>query len=173
MLDHPVKTTRTVLVVEDSEDDVLLLSLTLRQGKIPWKIASAVSDGEQAIAWLRKAYPRDKPNSGVRIDLLLIDLKMPRKDGFDVLRWVKEHLPGRFKVVVFSSSLARSDVARARQLGANFYEVKPVSSEERKQVLLHLEQCLSSAKRCGQESDLHRHFADESLREFARFSSHR
>jgi CheY-like chemotaxis protein len=167
-MSDPAKTTRTVLVVEDSEDDVLLLSLTLRQAKIPWKIAFAASNGEEAIAWLQKEYADDGGKSG-GIDLLLVDLKMPRKDGFDVLQWVKEHLPRRFKVVVFSSSLAASDVDRARELGANFYEVKPVSSEERRQVLVHLECCLSSAKLRGQQEDLCRYLAAERSPEFARF----
>jgi CheY-like chemotaxis protein len=169
MPDHAVKTTRTVLVVEDSEDDVLLLSLTLRQAKIPWRIASAVSNGEEAIAWLQKAYAGDERKSSDGIDLLLVDLKMPRKDGFDVLQWVRQNLPGRFKVVVFSSSLATSDVDRARELGANFYEVKPVSSEERRQVLVRLERCLSSAKGRGEGEDLCRYLAAERSREFARF----
>jgi len=152
------KASRTVLVVEDSEDDVLLLSMTLRQANIPWKIAAALPDGEQAIAWLQKAYLNDKPELRCEIGLLLVDLKMPRKDGFDVLRWIQAHLPGRFRIVVFSSSLVLSDIVRARELGADFYHAKPVSTEERLEVVRYLERCLFSGELAWNEDDSTRHF---------------
>ncbi|HMJ66215.1 MAG TPA: response regulator [Candidatus Binatia bacterium] len=152
------KASRTVLVVEDSEDDILLLSMTLRQANIPWRIANALPDGEQAIAWLEQAYLSGAPESRCEIDLLLVDLKMPRKDGFDVLRWVKTRLPGRFRIVVFSSSLVLSDIARARELGADFYYIKPVSSEERLEVVRHLEHSLFSSELPWNEDETTRHF---------------
>jgi two-component system response regulator len=158
MPSFPDKPSRTVLVVEDSEDDVLLLSMALRQGNIPWKIAAAIPDGELAIEWLENAYLSGNPESQCEIDLLLLDLKMPRKDGFDVLRWVKTHLPGRFRIVVFSSSLVLSDILGARELGADFYHVKPVSSEERLEILRHLECCLFAMEPPWNEAETTRHF---------------
>ena len=132
---------RRVLVVDDNEDDVLLLSISLRQARLPWKMVGAVPDGEQAIDYLKRM-AGDSRESDRAIDLLLLDLKMPRRTGFDVLEWVRGNMPGRFKIVVFSSSFVTSDIKRARQLGANFYHVKPISSEARKQVLLELEDIL-------------------------------
>jgi CheY-like chemotaxis protein len=139
-------TSRRVLVVDDNEDDVLLLSITLRQAGLPWTMVGAVPDGEQAIEYLKKM-AADSRESREAIDLLLLDLKMPRRNGFDVLEWVRSNMPGRFKIVVFSSSFVASDIKRARQLGANFYHVKPVSSEARKQVVLDLEQRLGKPLR--------------------------
>ena len=136
-------TPRRVLVVDDNEDDVLLLSITLRQTELPWKIVTTVPDGEKAINYLKT---HGGENTTVPIDLLVLDLKMPRQNGFDVLEWVRSNMPGRFKIVVFSSSFMVSDIKRARQLGANFYHVKPVSPEARKQVVLDLEQRLGKPR---------------------------
>jgi CheY-like chemotaxis protein len=134
-------TSRRVLVVDDNEDDVLLLSITLRQAELPWHLTT-IPDGEKAISYLKTV--SNGADSSTRIDLLLLDLKMPRQNGFDVLEWVRSNMPGRFKIVVFSSSFVPSDIKRAQQLGANFYHVKPVSSEARKQVVLDLEQRLGN-----------------------------
>jgi CheY-like chemotaxis protein len=142
MAEHPVKPPRSVLVVDDSEDDVMLLSMTLQQTRLPWAIAAALQDGEQAIQWLQKAY-HEAPRPMHTIDLLLIDLKMPRRDGFDVLQWVRRNLSGQFTTVVFSSSFAIADIMRARELGADFYFVKPVLSDDRRKILLNLERLLS------------------------------
>ena len=143
MAEHPVRPPRTVLVVDDSDDDVLLLSMTLQQAQLPWLIAASLHDGEQAIQWLQKNYHGSSAPTH-EIDLLLIDLKMPRRDGFDVLQWVQKNLPGRFTMVVFSSSFAAADVMRARESGADFYFVKPVLTDDRKKILLNLERLLSS-----------------------------
>jgi DNA-binding response OmpR family regulator len=63
--------------------------------------------------------------------LLLLDLKMPRLDGFDVLEWVRQQ-PGfsSLQVVIFSSSDEAKDINRAYGLGANWYLVKPHSMDE-------------------------------------------
>lgn len=130
---------RRVLVVDDNEDDVLLLSITLRQAGLPWTMVGTAPDGEQAIDYLKQMAG---PGAGESIDLLLLDLKMPRRNGFDVLEWVRTNMPGRFKIAVFSSSFVSKDITRARQLGANSYHVKPVSTEARRQVVLELERTL-------------------------------
>jgi CheY-like chemotaxis protein len=143
MAEHPVKMPRSVLVVDDSEDDVLLLSMTVQQAQLPWVIAAVMQDGEQAIQWLQRGYSGGS-RSAHKIDLLLIDLKMPRRDGFDVLQWVQKNLPGRFTTVVFSSSFAIADIMRARELGADFYFVKPVLSDDRRKILVNLERLLSA-----------------------------
>ena len=111
-------------------------------------MVGAAPDGEQAIDYLKTMAGANGESSDA-IDLLLLDLKMPRRTGFDVLEWVRSNMPGRFKIVVFSSSFVTADIKRARQLGANFYHVKPVSSEARKQILLELEAILGPPVRRG------------------------
>jgi CheY-like chemotaxis protein len=141
MIEHPVTPTRNVLVVDDSEDDVLLLSITLQQARVPWTIVAALPDGEQAIQWLQRSYQTNSTPLH-KLDLLLIDLKMPRRDGFDVLRWVQNNLPRRFTTAVFSSSFVVADITRAREFGADFYFAKPVMSDERRKILINLERML-------------------------------
>lgn len=148
MLEHPVRPKRSVLVVDDSEDDVLLLSMTLQHAHIPWNIVAALADGEQAIQWLQGNYQTDS-SPAHELDLLLIDLKMPRRNGFDVLRWVQANVPHRVTTAVFSSSCAVTDVSRAREFGADFYFVKPVLSDERKKILINLERMLTIRAQAG------------------------
>jgi CheY-like chemotaxis protein len=164
MLDHPRRPTRSVLVVDDCEDDVLLLSMTLQHARLPWSIVAALPDGEQAIQWLQRNYHTNSvPMHDV--DLLLIDLKMPRRDGFDVLRWVQANLRRRFTTVVFSSSFAVADITRAREFGADFYFVKPVQSDERKKILVNLEHMLSSTNISAAQHGAHFEAVIDSARE--------
>jgi two-component system, response regulator len=143
MIEYPVRPTRSVLVVDDSEDDVLLLSITLQHARVPWTIVAALPDGDRAIQWLQRSY-HTHSSPMHKLDLLLIDLKMPRRNGFDVLRWVQKNLPRRFTTAVFSSSFAVADITRAREFGADFYFAKPVMSDERKKILINLERMLAS-----------------------------
>jgi CheY-like chemotaxis protein len=100
-----------------------------------------VRNGEEAIAYLagegkfsnRAEYPL--PN------LLLLDLKMPRLDGFDVLRWVRQQSGLRaLRVVVLTSSQDIHDVTRAYELGANSFLVKPMEFEHFTEVSKGLKQ---------------------------------
>jgi CheY-like chemotaxis protein len=89
------------------------------------------ADGDQAIAYLngagaftdRKEYPFP--------DLVLLDLKMPRLDGFEVLEWIRSNpLTMSLPVVVLAGSSFRADIRRALELGANSYAAKPGKFEE-------------------------------------------
>lgn len=119
----------TILHVEDDPNDTLLFQHACQKAGVVFDL-QAVSDGDQAIAYLRGAndfcdrakYPLPK--------LILLDLKMPRVSGFDVLAWLKDD--GSFKqvpVVVLTSSNHDADVKRAYDLGAKSYLVKPVGFE--------------------------------------------
>lgn len=131
---------QVLLVAEDDESDALLLERALRRAGSLFKMIR-VGDGEEAIAYVegRGAY-------GNRVEhpvpqVVLLDLKMPRKDGFDVLRW-RQETPGgtRLPMVVFSSSNLRQDVDRAYALGASSYVVKSAAPDrlEAMVVALHL-----------------------------------
>jgi CheY-like chemotaxis protein len=114
-----------VLLAEDREDDIIILRKALAQTDAPYTL-SIVRDGEQAIAYLSGQAPYEDRAKNPLPSLLLLDLKMPRKDGFEVLQWIREQ-PDFFalRVVVLTSSQESPDINRAYELGANSFLVKP------------------------------------------------
>lgn len=120
----------TILVVEDNPEEVFLLQKALKQTGMEI-VTHFASDGEEAIDYLsgtdqfrdRFTYPEP--------DLLLMDLKMPRKGGFELLEWFRNLQEGALiPVVVLTSSTNEADVQRAYSLGANSYFLKPTSFNE-------------------------------------------
>ena len=118
MMERPIE----VLVVEDNEADVHLTTTALRDARITNRV-HVVADGEQAIAFLNHegAYA-DAP----RPDLVLLDLNVPKKDGFQVLEEMRadSHLK-TIPVIVVSGSERNIDIARAYDLQIAGYLVKP------------------------------------------------
>lgn len=114
---------KTVLAVDDRIDDLLLLEHACRRTQLNFQLQTA-NDGQKAIDQLTSLV-RDA--SQTVPDLLLLDLKMARKTGLEVLGWVRQQ-PRlvHVKVAVFSSSQNERDVARAYDAGADWYFVKPV-----------------------------------------------
>jgi CheY-like chemotaxis protein len=121
--------TGSFLLVEDDGNDVLLIQRAFRQGNIVNGL-QVVRDGEQAIAYLRgDGEYADRRRYPLPV-LVLLDLKLPRRSGHEVLQWLKgEESLRRTPVVVLTSSAESSDVNRAYDLGANSYLVKPVTFE--------------------------------------------
>jgi CheY-like chemotaxis protein len=116
----------TILAVDDSQDDLLLIRRAFQKNCIPATQLQTAENGLEALAYLkgtgqyadRAKYPFPK--------LVLLDLKMPRVTGFEVLERLREQpLEGELFVVVFSSSAELKDKDRIRELGAFAYEVKP------------------------------------------------
>jgi CheY-like chemotaxis protein len=121
---------KVILLVEDEPNDVLLLERAFEKAGLS-KALRIVGDGEQAISYLcgRGLYA-DRKNYPLPF-LILLDLKMPGTDGFEVLQWVRRTPElQRLLIVVLTSSNQQSDVDRAYDLGANSYLVKPVSFDE-------------------------------------------
>lgn len=118
--------TETILLVEDNEDDALLIQRAFRRiGSVhPIRV---LPDGEQAVAYLSGQGAYAERASHPLPALMLLDLKLPRRSGFEVLEWLRGE-PGlrRLPVVVLTSSQESQDVDRAADLGANSYLVKPV-----------------------------------------------
>jgi CheY-like chemotaxis protein len=117
----------TVLLVEDDLNDIFLVKRAFKMARLETPL-QVVTDGEDAISYLkgegryadREAYPMPK--------LIVMDIKMPRKSGFEVLEWIKGDGPlCRIPIVIVSSSDSPEDINRAYELGANAYMVKPVS----------------------------------------------
>ena len=119
----------TILLVEDDSNDVLLIQRAFRKSDVANPI-QVVGDGEEAIAYLSGRGPyADRERYPLPV-LLLLDLKLPRKSGFEVLEWLRQQ-PGlkRLPVAVLTSSAETPDINRAYDLGANSYLVKPVRFE--------------------------------------------
>ncbi|MFI5593580.1 response regulator [Amycolatopsis sp. NPDC051758] len=112
-----------VLLVEDDPGDVLMTQEAFEHYKIR-NTLSVVSDGEQALQFLRREPPyEDAPRPG----LILLDLNLPRRDGREVLAEVKASAELRsIPVVVLTTSEAEEDIARSYDLHANAYVTKPV-----------------------------------------------
>lgn len=120
---------KVLLVAEDDENDALLLERALKRADSSFHLVR-VTDGEELIGYLQGRAPYDDRAAHPAPSLVLLDLKMPRMDGFDVLRWRQNDESGRLlPVIVFSSSSLERDIRRAYSLGANSYVVKPMRSD--------------------------------------------
>ena len=120
---------KVLLVAEDDENDALLLERALRRADSDFRLVR-VADGEELVSYLKGDHPFHDRAVHPEPDLVLLDLKMPRMDGFDVLRWRRERENGLLlPVIVFSSSILERDVRLAYALGANSYVMKPMRSE--------------------------------------------
>jgi len=120
----------TVLYVEDNEDDYALLKLAAKKCGTPFALQHA-ADGDQAIDYLNGAGAYADREEHPFPDLVLLDLRIPRLDGFEVLQWIRDNPETKtLPVVVLAGSSFRADVRRALELGANSYAVKPGKFEE-------------------------------------------
>jgi CheY-like chemotaxis protein len=115
----------TILLVDDDPDTVFLLRRAFQKANLNYPVQVA-QDGQEAIDYLshQGAYS-DRERYRLPV-LMLLDLKMPRKNGFEVLQWLRQQ-PGLRKLVVvmLTSSDQVADVNRAYDLGTNSYLVKP------------------------------------------------
>jgi len=119
-----------ILLVEDDPNDVLLIQRAFQKAGLS-NILKVVRDGEQAIDYLSGQGAYVERERFPLPFLLLLDLKMPGTNGFEVLQWVRsEPNLKRLLVVVLTSSNLQADVDRAYELGANSYLVKPVEFGE-------------------------------------------
>lgn len=129
MTEHP-----NILLVEDNEDDVILVQRSLRKAGITAPI-HVVRDGDKAIVYLEEAsQPLRRPECLPAV--VLLDLKLPRRSGLEVLAWIRSHPSlATLPVVIFTTSAQDSDVREAYALGANSYLQKPVGIHETTEVL--------------------------------------
>lgn len=116
-----------ILYVEDEADDAFFMRNAFRKAGIPLSLR-VVEDGEQAMAYLGRKPPFNDPLDNPVPVLVLLDLNLPLRSGFEVLEWIRtqpklQEIP----VVVYSSSGRPEDRARATTLGATDYLLKPSS----------------------------------------------
>ncbi len=121
---------QTILVVEDLLTDFRLIERAIRKAQIVNPLQS-VSDGEAAIEYLSGVGPYADRTKYPIPTMILLDLKIPKKDGFEVLAWMRQQPEiQKIPVVVLTSSSRSKDTNVAYELGANSYLVKPVESEK-------------------------------------------
>jgi len=120
--DEPVD----ILLVEDDRNDVELTLLAFQQANVKNRI-HVVSDGAQALEYLFGASDRGRKRSENRPQLILLDLKLPKVDGMEVLRRIKSDVRTRaISVIILTSSQKSREILESKRLGAEFYIVKPV-----------------------------------------------
>ena len=119
---------KRVLIAEDDPSDVFFLQRAFSAAALPTTSLHFVKDGQEAIDYLEGEKAYSNRDAFPLPDLILLDLKMPRLNGFDVLDWLrKQPQLKRLLVTVLTSSDQPQDINRAYDLGANSYLVKPVS----------------------------------------------
>jgi len=135
------KETYSVLVVDDSEDDRFFMRNVLH--RFPrFKLIGEMCDGEDAILYLSG---RDKFRDRAQYplpDLMLLDLKMPRKTGFDVLEWLRTRSFPGLTVIVLSSSPLAEDVGASLSLGAHGFWTKTSDPKKQNQIVHEVEAIL-------------------------------
>lgn len=116
-----------ILLVEDNPDDVLLVRRAVKKAALPVSL-QVVEDGDEAVAYLDgSAHFADRERHPLP-DLVLLDLKLPKRSGLEVLRWVRsQSVLDATPVVVLTSSGEDEDIQKAYALGANSYLQKPVA----------------------------------------------
>lgn len=118
-----------ILLAEDREDDVVLIRRAFRQACM-FNPLYVVRNGEEAIDYLKGEGRFSNREEYPLPDLLLLDLKMPRLDGFEVLKWVRQESGlNSLRIIVLTSSQHMADVNAAYKLGANSFLVKPLDFE--------------------------------------------
>lgn len=116
-----------ILLVEDNQDDIELTLLAFQRSRLS-NIVSVARDGEEALRMLHGT--ADTPPLPLPA-IVLLDLKLPRVDGFEVLRRIREHPSTRLlPVIVLTSSGQERDLVQTYASGANSYIVKPVDFEQ-------------------------------------------
>ena len=125
-----------ILLVEDNEGDIFLVTEALEEGKIVNKI-SVTKDGKEAIDFLEK---KGKYQNAERPDLILLDVNLPKKNGHEVLEHIKSQK--NFKqipVIMLTTSSAEKDILMSYKNHANCYITKPVDVENFLKVVYSIE----------------------------------
>src|SRR5579883_810751 len=135
-----------VLVADDSEDDRILLKKAFQKGS-RLRVIGELSNGSDVIAYFKGHEHFNDRDKYPLPDLLLLDLKMPLKDGFEVLSWLRTQSFQNVTVVVLTDSMKAEHIKRALDLGADLFQVKPRMPHDFTAMILALEEHL---QRLGQ-----------------------
>ena len=120
----------TILLVEDEENDATLLKMAFKQNKITDGV-QWVRDGMEATEYLNGTGKYAQRDVFPFPDVMILDLKMPRMNGLELLEWIGKNSHYRIiPTIVMTSSHQDPDIEKAYQLGANTYLIKPSSFQE-------------------------------------------
>jgi CheY-like chemotaxis protein len=115
-----------ILLIDDNSNDAELTTLALKKGGIQSEVL-VLRDGAQAIEALKTNGLYAEYNFRKSLKLVMLDLKMPKVNGFEVLKAIRSNTDwNSIPVVIFTSSAVETDVKEAYNLGANSYIVKPI-----------------------------------------------
>ena len=122
---------KIVLLIEDDPADARLIQRAFEKVFMGVRI-TRLPNGDDAVAYLAGETPFDNRNSYPLPTVILLDIKLPRRSGFEVLSWLRSRKDGlhRIPVVMLTSSRHSMDVDRAYDLGANSYLAKPDSNDQ-------------------------------------------
>jgi len=119
-----------VLLVDDNDDDAFFIERAFKSAGVAVHIFRCI-DGQEAIHYLENKPPFSSASFHPRPDFVLLDLKLPVKDGFDVLAWIRSHKDfSSLIVAVLTSSAEKRDIERAYKLNANVFLTKPRTVQE-------------------------------------------
>jgi CheY-like chemotaxis protein len=127
--------TTPILLVEDSSDNVLLVRHAMHKAGITTPL-QVVTSGEQAIEYLRGTNGYSDWGQFPLPAIVLLDLKMPGLNGFDVLKWIRQR-PGlkALRVAMLTCSDLPSEIKQAHDLGANIFLTKPIELDRLIQIM--------------------------------------
>jgi CheY-like chemotaxis protein len=122
---------RLVLLIEDDPADVRLIQRAFRKLDVPVPMFR-LTNGDDAVAYLSGDAPYENRAAYPMPNVLLLDIKLPRRSGFEVLEWVRRQKSNlrRLPVVMLTSSRHSADINRAYDLGANSYLAKPETTSD-------------------------------------------
>ena len=131
---------QTILLVDDSENDLFLMHLAFKKASCSAPLQE-VRNGEEAIAYLSGDGLYADRNKFPLPTMMILDLNMPKKDGFDVLVWVRaQPILKRLAIIILTASTRAADVDQAFDLGATSFLVKPSNLES----LVGMVRCMDS-----------------------------
>lgn len=127
-----------ILLVEDNPVDILLIRRAMKQAQVGNPVR-VVTDGDTAVQYLQGSDDYVDRSAHPLPMLVLLDLKLPRRNGLEVLQWLRAQPDlRRLPVVILTSSRETPDLVRAYDLGANSYLVKPVDFDALRQLVEQL-----------------------------------
>lgn len=129
---------KTILLVEDNPSDIDLTRRALQKSRIANELV-VVEDGQEALEYLLDIDPLTNTYLNDLPALILLDLKLPKVDGLQVLRAIRaEDHTSRLPVVILTTSSEEQDIAQSYDLGANSYIRKPVDFRQFVEAVAHL-----------------------------------
>lgn len=125
----------TILLVEDDPAHAEIVRRNLEDARVENQL-NWVVDGQEALDYLQRVGKYDNPDSSPTPGLILLDLRLPKVDGLEVLKTIKaDHALSQIPVVVMTTSAAESDLARAYEYKVNSYVVKPLDLQKFKELM--------------------------------------